>query len=83
MTPLGDKILDEIIRQDMIQVEETIGDEDSAVLVWSGNAAEQLEAVVDRHYRPLIVALQGFLAATNRATRTKAAKRAKEALESI
>jgi len=39
MTP-GELIIDEIIRQSMVRTEEP------AVLVWSANAAEQLDAIV-------------------------------------
>ena len=39
---IGERIIDEIIRQNMV----TVDGEESAVLVWNGNAPEQLESLI-------------------------------------
>lgn len=42
---LGDRILDEIIKQGMVQVVPRAPGQDGDILVWNANAPEQLEAV--------------------------------------
>lgn len=44
MNPIGEELIDEIIKQDMVRPDAQCPN----LLVWSANAAEQLEAVVAR-----------------------------------
>lgn len=44
---IGQLIIEEIIKQDMVRAEEHGG---SMLFIWNGNASEQLEALVEKHY---------------------------------
>jgi len=46
---IGQKIIDEIIKQRM--VEARFFPDDKVLFVWSANAAEQLSALVEEHYQ--------------------------------
>lgn len=46
---LGQRILEEIIRQGMVRVVPREPGQESDILVWSANVEEQLEAVVQNH----------------------------------
>lgn len=46
---LGQRILEEIIRQGMVRVVPREPGQDGDILVWSANVEEQLEAVVQNH----------------------------------
>lgn len=45
---LGEKIIDEIIKQPIFRMERN---GDGCIAIWNGNAAEQLEAVVEEYLR--------------------------------
>ena len=46
---IGDKIIDEIIKQQMFKIAEPDPNQDH-IFVWASNAEEQLTAVIEKYY---------------------------------
>lgn len=57
---VGQKILDEIIRQPMFRMECPEHPEAGCLAVWNGNAAEQIEAIVADSLRPRYHVIKGM-----------------------
>lgn len=47
MQTIGELIIEEIIKGNMFRIER---EGDNHIIVWNGNAGEQLEALVETHY---------------------------------
>ena len=56
-TTIGQKILDEIIFQNMVHIAEPDPNQ-THVFIWNGNAVDQLDAVVRDYMLPILFCLQ-------------------------